>query len=139
EAKGIAASGGAGLILALVYVAVAPNWYSSTLTVVPAMPSKPPGLGVQIAGALGGADLPIDLGNNVDVERIAAVFESTSVTDAVIDKFDLRHRYRRKHFEHARKELWSHCSTRINRKARLVALTCEDKDPNFVKTMLEFF
>src|SRR5439155_5104068 len=92
----------------------------------------------QIAGALG-ADLPIDLGNNADVERIAAVFESTSVTDAVISKFGLSERYDDKYIEHARTDLWKHCSTRIDRKAKLVALTCEDKDPKFVKEMLSYF
>src|SRR5438132_5679853 len=108
EAKRIAACSGVGLFLALVYVAVAPNWCSSPLTVVPATPPRGPGLGAQLVGSLG-ADLPIDLGNNADVERIAAVFESTSVTDAVIDKFNLRDRYHDKYTEHARKDLWSHC------------------------------
>jgi capsule polysaccharide export protein KpsE/RkpR len=138
QARRIAASGAAGLFIALVYVVFAPNWYQSTLTVVPATPAKSGALGAQIAGALG-ADLPIDLGNNADVERIAAVFESTSVTDAVIQKFDLRNRYDQRYIEHARKDLWSHCSVRIDRKAKLVGLTCEDRDPKFVKTMLEFF
>ncbi len=138
EARRIAATTAVGLFVALIYVLVTPNWYQSTLTVVPATPSKGPGLGAQIAGALG-ADLPIDLGNNADVERIAAVFESTSVADAVIDKFDLTKRYDHKYIEHARKELWRHCSTQVDRKARLVALTCEDKDPQFVKDMLSYF
>src|SRR5882762_1701693 len=138
EAQRIGATTCAGLLLAIVYVLAAPNWYQSTLTVVPATQSKGVSLGAQLAGSLG-ADLPIDLGNNADVERIAAVFQSTSVTDAVINKFDLRDRYDRKYIEHARNDLWSHCNTRIDRKARLVALTCEDKNTKFVKTMLEFF
>jgi len=138
EAQRIGATTCAGLLLAIVYVLAAPNWYQSTLTVVPATQSKGVSLGAQLAGSLG-ADLPIDLGNNADVERIAAVFQSTSVTDAVINKFDLRDRYDRKYIEHARNDLWSHCYSRIDRKARLVALTCEDKNPKFVKTMLEFF
>lgn len=131
---------GAGLFTALVYVVVAPNWYQSTLTVMPAVQSRASGLGAQLAGALGGAfELPGDLGGNADVERIAAVLESTSVTDAVVRKFDLVKRYDERYIEHARKQLWSHCSTRIDRKAKLVSLTCEDKDPIFVKAMLEFF
>src|SRR6266850_1958326 len=113
NAKRVAATTGTGILVALVYALLAPNWYRSTLTVMAAMPTKGPGSGLaQMAGALG-ADLPIDLGNNADVERIAAVFESTSVTDAVIDKFDLRNRYNEKYVEHARIDLWRHCSTRI--------------------------
>ncbi len=139
EATRIAVIAAAGLCLAVLYVLLAPSWYSSTLTVVPATPSKG-GLGTQLAGALGAAiDLPGDLSGNADVERIAAVLESTSMADAVIAKFDLRTRYDETYIEHARKRLWSHCSTRIDRKAKLVALTCEDKDPKFVQSMLEYF
>src|SRR5205814_4852649 len=129
----------AGLAIAVVYALLAPNWYQSTLSVVPATPSKSGALGSQIAGALGGAlDIP-ELGVNADVERIAAVFESTSVTDAVIRKFDLMKRYKQKYVEHTRKELWSHCSLRIDRRARVVALTCEDREPAFVQQMLTYF
>ena len=138
EAKRMASTSVAGLLLALVYALSASSWYESTLTVVPATPSKGSGLGVQIAGVLG-ADLPFDIGSNVDVERIAAVFESTSVTDAVIQKFDLMKRYDQRYVEHVRRELWSHCSTRIDRKARVVALTCEDKQPAFVREMVAYF
>jgi len=137
-AKRIATTAGASVLLALLYVLLAPDWYRSTLTVVPATPSKGGGVGAQLAGVLG-SDLFADLGNNADVERIAAVFESNSVTDAVIHKFDLLNRYKLRYIEHTRKELWSHCSTRIDRKARIVALTCEDRDPKFVQGMLAFF
>jgi capsule polysaccharide export protein KpsE/RkpR len=138
EAKRIATTTVAGFVIALFYALLAPKWYQSTLTVVPATPSKGGGLG-QIAGVLGSAvDIP-ELGVNADVERIAAVLESTSVTDAVIRKFDLMQRYDDRYIEHARKDLWSHCSTRIDRKARVVSLSCEDKDPKFVQLMLEYF
>jgi capsule polysaccharide export protein KpsE/RkpR len=97
-------------------------------------------VGAQIAGALGAGvvDIP-ELGVNADVERIAAVFESNSVTDAVIRKFDLLNRYDERYIEHTRKNLWAHCSTRIDRRARVVSVSCEDKDPKFVQTMLEYF
>jgi tyrosine-protein kinase Etk/Wzc len=138
EAKRIATTTTLGLVCALIYVILAPNWYQSTLTVVPAAQSKGVGLGAQLAGALA-IELPGDLAGNVDVERIAAVLESTSVTDAVIQKFDLIERYDQKHIEDARKKLWTHCFTKIDRKAKLVSLTCEDKTPGFVKSMLEYF
>ncbi len=138
EARRVAGTTSIGVLLALFYALLAPNWYRSTLTVVPATPSKGSGLSAQIAGVLG-PDLPIDLGGNADVERIAAVFESTSVTDAVINKFDLSKRYNDKYIEHTRRDLWTHCSTRIDRKAKVVGLTCEDKDPKFVKEMVGYF
>jgi len=90
------------------------------------------------AGALW-EDVKFDVKHFADIERIAAVLESRSVTDAIIKRFDLTIRYGEKYVEQARKRLWSHCSTRIDRKAKLVWLSCEDKDPRFVQGMLEYF
>jgi len=140
EMKRIASATAVGLLLGLLFAVVSPSWYESTLTVVPAGQSKPGVLGAQIAGALGGAlDLPGDLSGNADIERIAAVLQSRSVTDAVIQKFDLSKRYHDKYIEQTRKNVWTHCWIRIERKARLVALTCEDKEPTFVASVLEYF
>jgi tyrosine-protein kinase Etk/Wzc len=138
QAKQIAATTVVGAVLALGYALSAPKWYQSTLTVVPAAPAKGGGLGSQIAGALGNIDIP-ELSVNADVERISAVFESISVTDAVIRKFDLVNRYQQSYIEHTRATLRSHCTSRIDRKARMVSLSCEDQDPRFVKQMLEYF
>jgi tyrosine-protein kinase Etk/Wzc len=140
EMKRVGMATAAGILLAVSYAALAPRWYQSALSVVPTGAPKGGGsLGTQIAGALGAAiDMP-ELGVNVDVERIAAVFESTSVSDAVIRKFDLADKYGVRYPERARQVLWSHCSTSIDRKARIVSLACEDRDPRFVQQMLEFF
>src|SRR4051812_5819287 len=98
-----------GLAAAALYVLVAPPWYRATLTAVPALPGKG-SVGAQLAGALGGmTDLPVDLGSNADVERIAAILASNSVTDAVIHKFDLMHRYHVSYIELARRKLWTLC------------------------------
>ena len=139
EAKRIAAGTAAGLGIAFVYSVVAPNWYQSTLSVVPATPARGGALSSQLAGAFGGALDLSDLGINADVERIAAVFESTSVTDAVIRKFNLVKRYNKRYMEQTRRALWSHCWTRIDRKSKIVSLSCEDKEPAFVQQMLEYF
>src|SRR6266702_1420558 len=94
NAKRIAGTTTAGMLIALVYILVAPNWYEATLTVVPAAQSRGGGFPSQIAGALGMAvDLPGELGGNADVERIAAVLESRSVTDEMISSFHLSDRY----------------------------------------------
>ncbi len=124
----------------LVYGLVAPKWYRSTLTVVPARSQKAGGLSSVIAGELAGLAAGFDpsLGG-ADVARIAAVLQSISVTDAVIEKFDLRSRYREKYQEKARDELWKHCDVKTLIKPQLVQLSCEDKDPRFVQQMLSFF
>ena len=126
----------------LLYGLLAPKWYRSVVTVVPAKPQKA-GISGLLGGDLGGlglaAGLDASLGGGADVPRIAAVLQSIAVTDAVIGKFDLRSRYREKYEENARKALWSHCDVKTLPKPSLVQLTCEDKDPRFVQAMLTYF
>jgi capsule polysaccharide export protein KpsE/RkpR len=61
------------------------------------------------------------------------------VTDAVIEKFDLRARYRKKVQEAAREALWQHCGVKILPKPNLVQVSCEDHDPRFAQDMLGYF
>jgi capsule polysaccharide export protein KpsE/RkpR len=130
-----------GAAAGLLYFAIAPRWFRSAATVVPSTPAKPAG-GMQTAlAALGSgvADLGADLGVGGDVERIAAVLQSRSVTDGVIAKHELQKRYRRSYIELARKDVWAHCDVSIERKARMVSIGCEDEDPQFAKSMVETF
>jgi capsule polysaccharide export protein KpsE/RkpR len=121
------------------YALLAPSWYSSELTVVPTMQQKSGSLSSML-GAVGGLapGLESSLGG-ADTARIAAVMQSISVTDAVIERFDLRARYAQKYQEGAREVLWKHCDVMAQTKPNLVQLTCEDKDPRFVQQMLAFF
>jgi tyrosine-protein kinase Etk/Wzc len=110
---------GAGVAYAL----LAPEWYAATLTVVPSQRSQD-AAAAQFASRLPGLDsMP------TDVQRIQAVLTSNSVSDEVIDKFSLAQRYEVSHREQARAVLWQHCTTAVNRKSGLVALSCEDQDP----------
>ena len=59
------------------------------------------------------------------------------MTDAVIEKFDLRARYQEKYQETTREALWDHCAVKTLSKPGLVQLTCEDKDPKFVQQLLD--
>jgi uncharacterized protein involved in exopolysaccharide biosynthesis len=126
---------------AAAYSLVAPKWYQSQLVVVP-VPA--PRGGVPLLGGSGGLqsmlELPVELNlGPSDVERVAAVFHSASVTNAVIEKFDLTRRYRLDYVEDARTELWRHCSTHVEKKPGLVVLTCEDRSPDGANAMAEFF
>jgi capsule polysaccharide export protein KpsE/RkpR len=78
-------------------------------------------------------------GSGADTARIAAVLQSTAVTDAVIDRFDLKTRYGGAAQELLREELWSHCDVKTIARANLVQLSCEDKDPRFLQPLLTFF
>ncbi|MFT3913799.1 MAG: hypothetical protein QM704_06725 [Anaeromyxobacteraceae bacterium] len=127
----------------VVYVLVAPRWYQVQATLVPARSQRSGGSG--IASLLGGdlaslaGGLEAATGGGADVQRIAAVLKSDTVTDAVIGKFALKERYSAKYLESAREVLWRRCGVKTLPKPGLVQIACEDKDPQFVKQMVEFF
>jgi uncharacterized protein involved in exopolysaccharide biosynthesis len=136
----IAASGLVGAVVAVGYYFVAPRWYEAEIMIVP----KESSMGaLGLAGSMLG-QLPLDVGGasgmlSSDGERIAAILNSRSTTDAVIDKFDLMERYDVDKIEHARLDLWDHCATSVERKSNLVTLTCEDKQPEVARDMAEYF
>jgi capsule polysaccharide export protein KpsE/RkpR len=139
--KRIAAVTAAFAVAGLLYALLAPKWYRSTLTVVPAKSQKGGGLSSMLSGELGGlaAGLGASMGEGADVQRIAAVLQSIAVSDAVIAKFDLKNRYDEKYQETAREALWKHCDVKALPKPALAQISCEDKDPRFVQDMLQFF
>jgi capsule polysaccharide export protein KpsE/RkpR len=94
-----------------------------------------------LGGELGGlaAGLDTSMAGTADATKVAAVLQSVSVTDAVIARFDLLHRYGEKHPEDARNELWRHCDVKTLLKPNLVTMTCEDGDPAFAQAMLSYF
>lgn len=139
--KRIAAITLACALAGAVYAVAAPPWYRSVLTLVPAKPQR----GAGLSGLLGGGDAAglaagfLDsAGGSADTSRIAAVLQSNSVSDAAIERFDLRTRYGQPDPEGAREELWRHCDVKVLPKPQLVELSCEDKDPRFAQQMLAF-
>jgi capsule polysaccharide export protein KpsE/RkpR len=116
------------------YLFVAPPWYEATLTVVPSQRS-------QDAAAMSLASkLPFGFDSmTTDVQRIHAVLISASVADAVIEKFDLDHRYGTSHREKTRMALAEHCRAAFDRKSSVVSLTCEDKDPKVAMQIASYF
>jgi capsule polysaccharide export protein KpsE/RkpR len=138
--KRVAAVTLAFAVAGLLYGLLAPKWYRSILTVVPARQQRP-----SISSALGGdlaslaAGFDASMGGGADANRVAAVLQSIAVSDAVIEKFHLRARYREKYQETTRDELWRHCDVKTLAKPGLVQLSCEDKDPRFVQEMLTYF
>lgn len=134
--RNLAIGGGAGLLAFGMYALLSPKWYEAQLAVVPGTPPKAQSA---LAGAIS-MELPVDIGvGGTDAERIQAVMKSRSVTDAVIEKFGLMQRYHEKYIEGARKSLWAHCSTKIDKKPNVVTVTCEDKDPNVAQAMTAYF
>lgn len=122
------------------YGLLAPKWYRSVVTVVPAKPQRA-AISSLLGSELGGlaAGLDASSGGAADANRIAAVLQSVAVSDAVVEKFDLRKRYDQRFQEAAREALWRHCDVKLLPKPSLVQLSCEDTDPRFVQEMLAFF
>jgi capsule polysaccharide export protein KpsE/RkpR len=138
--KRIAAVTLACIVLGGLYAFLAAKWYRSVLTVVPAKQQKS-GISSLLGGDLTGlaSGLDVGLGGSAETPRIAAVLQSIAVSDAVIDKLDLRTRYGEKYQENVRRALWGHCEVKTLPKPNLVQLTCEDKDPRFAQQLLEYF
>jgi tyrosine-protein kinase Etk/Wzc len=131
------------VVLGFAYALLSSKWYVSGLAVVPAKAaSKVSGLASMLGGDLGslaaGAGLDAGSGSAADPARIAAVLQSNAVSDAVIEKFDLKTRYGTDYVEDARDALWRHCAVKALPKPSIVQVTCEDKDPAFAREMLTF-
>ena len=108
------------------YALLAPKWYRSVLTVMPVRPQKGGGISSMLSGELGGlASGLVDgaVGGGADVQRIAAVLQSIVVSDAVIERFDLKKRYGEKYLETTREELWNHCDVKARRPGQVVTPT----------------
>lgn len=122
-----------GVAAAVAYAFVATPWYEARLTVVPSQRS-PEGMAMSLVAKIPGLDTA-----SVDSKRIEAVLTSFSVTDEVIAKFDLKKRYGTPYSERAREAVWTHCSTSVDRKSGVVALTCEDTDPETAMQIVSYF
>src|SRR5512141_1467922 len=104
---------------------LAPPWYRAAVSVSAAKPAK-----ASVSGMLGGdlAELAsvLDVGGlgGSETPRIAAVLQSTAVSDAVIERFRLKERYSERYQETAREELWRHCEVQVLAKPSIVQLSC---------------
>jgi len=121
--------GAIGLAIAIAYAFAVSPWYSSRLTVVPSTQSRE-SAALSLVSKLPGLDPVMP-----DSKRIVVVFQSESVMDAVIDKFDLGQRYGTSYREDTRQVLGGHCVADLDKLSGVVGLTCEDTDPQMAKDM----
>jgi len=136
--KRIAYASVVGLAVGITYALLAPKWYAAEVTVIPSGSKGGGGL-PGAAAALGVTELPIDIGGSSDLDRVAAIFHSYSVADVVIARHGLMARYDAIYIEDARAHLWRHCGTKLDKKAGLVTLTCEDRVPAKAQAMVRDF
>jgi capsule polysaccharide export protein KpsE/RkpR len=136
----LGAAGALGMVATIAFYLFSPKWYSAEILIVPKQTSMG---GLAAAGSMLG-QLPLDVGGSSglmssDAERISAILMSRSTGDAVIERFDLIRRYDVDKIEHARDMLRSLCATKVERKANMVLLTCEDTEPAVARDMAEYF
>jgi len=135
----VALLGLAGSAAAVVYYVCMPQWYEAELLIIP---SRNPAESSPARNLL--SSLPFDLSSaspfgQSDAERIAVILQSRSVTDEIIAKFDLVERYSAGHIERARKAVWAHCATTVEKKPNVVRLTCEDSEPELARDIANAF
>jgi uncharacterized protein involved in exopolysaccharide biosynthesis len=118
-----------------IYYCEVTRWYEAEVMLLP----RPGGEGAGAAAALIG-DLPFGLlPSHNEAARIESILHSRSVTDGVIERFALLERYEVGTIEKARKRLWGHCTTEVDKKPKAVHLRCEDEEPAVARDMADTF
>jgi tyrosine-protein kinase Etk/Wzc len=124
-------------LVGVAYALFAPRSYKSQMTVVPATTSRSTGIASLLGGELGGMSGLGGIGvGGADLGRIAAVLQSTSVADAVIERSGLKQRTGVKLQEAARDLFWGMCDVKIVPKSSTLVVACEDGDPAFAQSLL---
>lgn len=131
---------GALVLGALLYVAFAPRWYRSSVTLLPGGSQDLKAL-KRLSGGLEGplAAAAARLGEGPEMYRAAAVLQSVAVSDAVISRFDLKAQYGEQDAEAVRESLWRRCAVRALVVPGLVRVSCEDRSPARAQAMVAYF
>jgi tyrosine-protein kinase Etk/Wzc len=128
EKKRILQITGAATVLATIIVFVVPKMYTATATILP--PQQNQSVLSSLVGQVGGAaalDLN-DLGVKNPADVFAAMLQSRTVEDALVNRFDLRKVYNVKRYQDARKILERR--SEINpEKEGLISIQVSDRDP----------
>jgi tyrosine-protein kinase Etk/Wzc len=109
--------------------------YEAEIMIVPLRGGHGPG---SLATLLAGIPLGLEERHS-EIDRIERVLRSRSVTDAVIDRFDLIRRYQAGNVENTRRRLWSSCSAAADKEKKVVRLSCEDEEPLVARHMADSF
>ncbi len=121
-------------ILTVVTVLLIPNRYTAETVVLP--PNQSSSMSSALLSQLGGAGAGAlaslaggSLGIKNPGEMYVSLFRSRTVEDAVIQRFGLMARYRKKTMYDARKAFETHSTVLLGTKDGLIRITVEDRDP----------
>lgn len=123
-------------VLSTVVAFLLPKHFKSTARLV--VPDNQTGSnlsGLLNRASAGGPDLGLDpsslLGLKTPAAFYAAVLQSRTVQDRLVDKFDLRAHYRKKYYEDARKKLARNTEVTEEKKSGVITLSVTDWDARF--------
>jgi uncharacterized protein involved in exopolysaccharide biosynthesis len=120
-------------ILAAILVLVVPSWYrASTLVLPPTQSSMSSALLSQLSSSSTAALASYagaSLGIKNPSEMYVSLFRSRTLEDAVIQRFGLMARYRKKNMTDARTKFEDHSTVALGLKDGLIRITVEDHDP----------
>jgi uncharacterized protein involved in exopolysaccharide biosynthesis len=120
----------AAAVLAAVIAWLIPNRYTAATMVLPPSQSS---MSSNLLSQLGGGALASFAGGSLGIKNSAdmytALFHSRTVEDAVIQRFGLMARYRKKTMVDARRSFELHSTVLLGTKDGLIRITVEDRDP----------
>jgi capsule polysaccharide export protein KpsE/RkpR len=134
-------------IASAVFALLIPSRYESTARLMPPDNQSGSGLAMAAAAAMSGAtgssggggglsgiagDL---LGLKSTSDAFVGILGSRTAQDALIQKFDLKKRYRDRRMEDARKALASRTSISVDRKSQIISITVTDWSPQIAAAM----
>lgn len=131
----------AGILISLVYALSRPNIYRSTTSLMPPDNSSPYSA---MLGMLSGSSTAASLGSealglNTPGELFVSILQSRSVQDALINQFDLMHRYKASVIEDARGALAVNTTIDQDRVSGVITLGVTDKSPDFASKLAQAY
>jgi len=127
----------AGTAIALIVAFLLPPWFKATGSLLP--PSEED-TSFSVTRLLRGVAVPgVSLPTQASpADVFKAVLESRRVNAEIVERFDLKKRYKKKYTDEAIKELGKHASFKLNESGTL-SLSVEDKDPRRAAEMLNTY
>jgi capsule polysaccharide export protein KpsE/RkpR len=137
-----------GFVLFFILALVTPKRYESTVRIVP--PQNSGGLAAlaAMAGAKAGAGTGGDtlgalaaslVGGSTSGTLIMAIMNDRTVSDRMIDRFNLKEEYGLKYYEYARKELAKHVEVAEDRKSGIITITVNSRSPQEAHDMAQAY
>lgn len=139
---------GVGLIVGLLIAFAIPKEYKATVQLMPPDNQSNAGmlaaaLAAKAGGGAAGSGLGAIAGDLLGIKNTGALFigilHSRTVTDRIVQRFDLRKVYRTKLVEDAREELAGNTMLSEDRKSGIVTITVSDRDPNRVAAIAQAY